>query len=176
MSALGGSGRAAPKDEARVRSQADVDKLRAFPDDASRLDHLTEEIEESYFADHPELVMDSDKAWDAMHRVLTGGELSWNDVDYPLSHVILGGASLYEEPDYIMSLKTPKQVQDIAAALPSMTEPEFRERYFAIDANSYGFPLSEEDFDYTWKNFQSVREFFLRVANLDRYVLFTADQ
>jgi Domain of unknown function (DUF1877) len=156
--------------------QNEIDKLRAFPDDTSRLDYLKEEIEESYFTDHPELVVESDKAWDAMHRVLTGGELTWNEIDYPLSHVILGGADLYSEPDYIMSLKTPKQVQDIATALPSMLEPEFRERYFAIDAESYGLPLSEEDFLYTWEYFQAVREFFLRISGQNHYVLFTADQ
>jgi hypothetical protein len=156
--------------------QAEVDALRAFRDDASRLDYIQEEIEESYFTNHPELLVESDKSWDAMHRVLTCGELSWNDVDYPLSHVILGGTLLYSEPDYIISLKAPKQVQDIATALPSMLESEFRDRYFAIDAKSYGMPLSEEDFNYTWGNFQDVREFFLRITNQNRYVLFTADQ
>lgn len=157
-------------------SQEEIERLRTFPDEASRLDYLKEEIEEFYFTNHPELLVESDKSWDAMHRALTAGELAWNEVDYPLSHVILGGKSLYSEPDYILSLKTPRQVQDIAMALPSITEPEFRGRYFAIDVENYGLPLSEEDFNYTWEYFQSVREFFRRAADQNRYVLFTADQ
>ena len=61
-------------------------------------------------------------------------------------------------------------------ALPAITEAEFRRRYFAIDADSYGFPLSEQDFGCTWEYFQSVRELYKRAASEGRYVLFTADQ
>jgi hypothetical protein len=75
-----------------------------------------------------------------------------------------------------MSLKTPKQVRDIAAALPSITEEDFRRRYFAIDAKSYGVPLSDEDFRYTWDWFQGVRDLYSRAAQEGRCVLFTADQ
>ena len=83
---------------------------------------------------------------------------------------------LYTESDFIMTLKSPQQVRDVAAALPQITEEEFRRRYFAIDAESYGCPLTEEDFGYTWDWFQGVRDFWLRAATEDRYVLFTADQ
>jgi hypothetical protein len=157
-------------------SEKEVKNLRSQPDNASRLDYLQEEIEESYFGDHPELVVESDKSWDAMHRTLADGQLTWGGGAYPLNHVILAGELLYTESGYIMSLKTPKQVQDIAAALPSVSEAEFRQKYFALDQNSYGFPLSEDDFSYTWDNFQSVREFFLSAAKQNHYVLFTADQ
>jgi len=75
-----------------------------------------------------------------------------------------------------MSLKTPRQVRDIAAALPAITEEEFRQRYFAIDAESYGFPLSDEDFHYTWDWFQGVRDLYTRATREERFVLFTADQ
>jgi len=46
----------------------------------------------------------------------------------------------------------------------------------AIDAKSYGFPLSDEDFRYTWDWFQSVRDLYTRAAQAGRFVLFTADQ
>jgi hypothetical protein len=156
-------------------SEDEVASLRSQPDEASRLDYLQEEIEEVYFENHPEFLVESDKSWDAIHRTLTDGELGWDNGNYPLNHVILGGESLYSESDYIISLKTPEQVRDIAAALPSVTEAEFRQKYFAIP-ESYGLPLSEDDFNYTWENFQAVREFFLLVAKENRYVLFTADQ
>jgi hypothetical protein len=150
--------------------------LRSLPDDQSRLDHLQEVIEETYFGEHPELKAECDKSWDAMHRTLADGQLSWDGGEYPLNHVVLGGEPLYTKSDYIISLKTPQQVRDIAAALPAVTEAEFRRRYFAVDAESYGFPLSEEDFAYTWDWFQGVRELYLRAAKEGRFVLFTADQ
>jgi hypothetical protein len=150
--------------------------LRSLPDEQARLDHLIEVIETLYFEQHPDLKAESDKAWDAMHRTLADGELSWDGGEYPFGHVVLAGELLYSQPDYIISLKTPQQVRDIAAALPAITEAEFRRRYFAIDADSYGFPLTEEDFGYTWDWFQGVRELYQRAAAEGRFVLFTVDQ
>jgi uncharacterized protein DUF1877 len=150
--------------------------LRSLDDEQARLEHLQEVIEETYFGEHPDLKAESDKAWDAMHRALTDGELSWDGGEYPFGHVVLGGELLYTESDYIMSLKTPQQVRDIATALPAITEAEFRRRYFAIDPKSYGLPLSDEDFGYTWDWFQGVRELYTRAAKEGRFVLFSADQ
>lgn len=150
--------------------------LRSLDDEQARLEYLQEVIEQTYFDKHPDLKAESDKSWDAMHRALADGQLSWDGGQYPLNHAVLGGESLYAESDYIMSLKTPPQVRDIAAALPAITENEFRRRYFAIDAKSYGFPLSDEDFDYTWDWFQGVRDLYTRAAKEGRFVLFTADQ
>jgi hypothetical protein len=154
----------------------EVATLRSLPGEQARLDHLQEVIEEHYFDQQPDLKAESDKSWDAMHRTLTDGHLSWDGGEYPFSHVVLGGELLYTESDYIMSLKTPQQVRHIAAALPAITEAEFRQRYFAIDADSYGSPLTDEDFGYTWEWFQHVREFYQRAATEGRFVLFTADQ
>ena len=156
-------------------SEEEVAKLRSQPDDQSRLEHLQEQIEEDYFANYPDLVVENDKAWDAIHRTLTDGKLGWTNGKYPLSHVILGGEKLYSEQDHIITLKSPKQVEEVAAVLPSISEAEFRRKYFAIDQD-YGLPLSEEDYGYAWEYFQSVREFFLNAARQKRYVLFTADQ
>ena len=150
--------------------------MRSLEDEQARIDHLQEVIEETYFSDYPDLKSESDKAWDAMHRALADGQLSWDGGKYPLNHTVLGGELLYTDSDYIMSLKTPQQVRDIAAALPAITEEDFRRRYFAIDAKSYGCPLSEEDFRYTWDWFQSVRDLYLRAAKEGRFVLFSADQ
>ena len=111
-----------------------------------------------------------------MHRTLSDGELTWDGGEYPLNHVVLGGELLYTESDFIMVLKTPQQVRDVAAALPAVSESEFRRRYDAIDTDSYASPLSDEDFGYTWDWFQGVRKFWLRAAEEGRYVLFTADQ
>ncbi len=154
----------------------EVAQLRSLPDEKARLNHVKEVIEAIYFENHPEWMAESDKSWDAMHRTLTDGRLSWDGGEYPLTHVVLGGELLYTQPDYIMSLKTPQQVGDIAASLLTITPEEFRRRYFAINADDYGFPLSEEDFDYTWEWFQGVSELYQQAAKEGRFVLFTADQ
>lgn len=157
-------------------SSEEVGNICAIQDESDRLDYVKEVIEEEYFRNHPDRKAESDKAWDAMHRALADGTLAWHNGAYPLNHVVLGGERLYTGSDYIMVLETPDEVRDVAVVLPEMTEAEFRRRYFAIDPDKYGFPLSQQDFEYTWEYFQSVREFWLRAASENRYVLFTADQ
>ncbi len=157
-------------------SSEEVQRIRAIDDQSTRVNYIHETIEEEYFANHPERKAESDKAWDAMHRALSDGELTWDGGDYPLNHVVLGGELLYTGSEFIMVLKTPEQVRDVATALPGITEAEFRRRYFAINPESYEFPLGEEDCGYTWSWFQGVRDFWLRAAVEGRYVLFTADQ
>jgi len=83
---------------------------------------------------------------------------------------------MYAASDYIMSLKNPAQVRDVAAALSSLDAAEFRRRYFAINSRTYEVDLSEEDLDYTWDWFQEVRELYVRAAAAGRWMLFTADQ
>ncbi|MBA4150068.1 MAG: YfbM family protein [Verrucomicrobia bacterium] len=150
--------------------------LRSLTDEQARLEHVQEVIEPAYFEQHPDFKAESDKSWDAMHRALADGEISWDGGEYPLNHTVLAGELLYTASDYIVSLKTPQQVRDIAAALLAITETGFRQRYFGIDPDSYGLPLSEEDFGYTWEWFQGVRDLYTRAGKEGRFVLFTADQ
>jgi len=157
-------------------SLEEVRQIRAIDDESERVDYLHNVIEEEYYRNQPERKAESDKAWDAMHRALSDGELTWHGGDYPLNLVVLGGDRLYKDSTFIMVLKTPDQVRDVAATLPSVTESEFRRRYFAINPETYGCSPNEEDFGYTWDWFQGVREFWLRAAAEGRYVLFTADQ
>ena len=157
-------------------SAAEVDRLREIEEDRERLDYLKESIEEDYFTNHQDDLAESDKAWDAMHRCFEGGRLTWDGGEYPLNHVVLGGEPLYFDDDYIMSLKTPEEVRDVAAALPEITEADMRKRYFAIDPHEYGMDLSDEDFNYTWEYFQGVRSLCLKAAFEGRFVLFTASQ
>ena len=150
--------------------------LKERPDDESRLEYLQEHIEETYFDQHAELLAESDKAWDAMHRLLADGELSFDGGAYPLNHVVLAGESLYDGDDYIISLKSPQQVKEIDKALETISEAEFRERYFSLDGGSYEGDVGEEDFGYTWDWFQNVRALFKRAAAEGRCVLFSVDQ
>jgi len=157
-------------------TEKEVVHLRSLDDEQARLEHLQEVIEEHYLNHEKQFAAESDKSWDAMHRALADGRLTWDGGEYPLKQTVLAGELLYTDSDYIMSLKTPQQVQDIAAALPAITETEFRRRYDSIDAKSYGCPLTDEDFRYTWDWFQGLREFYTRAAQAGRFVLFTADQ
>ncbi len=154
----------------------EVDSLRDRSNEDDRLEYLQEVIEEEFGESSPQYFGESDRAWDAMHRVLADGQLTWDGGTYPLNHTILAGELLYTQEDYIMSLKTPDQVKDIASALAAVSESEFRQRYFSIDAESYGFPLTEDDLTYTWEWFQNVRSLYETAANENRFVLFTADQ
>jgi hypothetical protein len=156
-------------------SADEVQRLRQV-EESERVDYVHGTIEEEYFESHRERLAQSDKAWDAMHRALADGQLTWDGGEYPLNHVILGGELLYTDSDFILVLKTPQQVRDVAEALSQITEDDFRRRYQAIDETSYDQPLSEEDFEYTWDNFLEVRLFWLKAAAEARYVLFTADQ
>jgi hypothetical protein len=157
-------------------TEKEVAYLRSLGDEQDRLAHLQEVIEDQYLTREKQFAAESDKSWDAMHRTLSDGEMSWDGGEYPLNHVVLAGELLYTDSDYIMSLKTPEQVRDIAAALSGITESDFRRRYDAINPNSYGFPLTDEDFSYTWDWFQGVRDLYTRAAQAGRFVLFTADQ
>ena len=154
----------------------EVAHLSSLVGAAERLEYLQGYIEPAYFERDPDLKAESDKSWDAMHRVLADGKLSWDGGEYPLNHTVLAGELLYTESDYIMSLKTPQMVRDIAAAISAITETDFQRRYFAIDRESYCHPLSEEDCRYTWDWFQGIRDLYRRAAEDGRFVLFTADQ
>lgn len=157
-------------------TEEEASHLRSLDDEQERLEHLQEVIEERYMSQEKQFAAESGKSWDAIHRALADGQLSWDGGAYPLSHAVLGGEVLYTDSDYIMSLKTPEQVRDIAAAMAGITETDFRQRYDAIDAKSYGVPLSEEDFSYTWDWFQGVRDLYTRAAQQGRFILFSADQ
>jgi hypothetical protein len=157
-------------------TESEAAALRAKPDDQTRLNYLQEHIEEAYFSQHPEHLAESDKAWDAMHRLLADGELSYDGGVYPLNHVVLAGESLYGGDDYIISLKSPQQVREIDKALESLSESEFRSRYFSLDGGTYEGEIGEEDFGYTWEWFQNVRALFKRAASEGRFVLFSVDQ
>lgn len=153
----------------------DVAALRATAKE-DRPTFVAEQLEERYFAHHKSFVGESDKAWDAMHRALADGKLSWDGGTFPLNHAVLAGELLYTGADYIMSLKTPTQVSEIAVALDAVTQESFRRGYDAIDTASYQGDIGDEDFAYTWEWFCNVRDLYRRAALESRYVLFTADQ
>jgi hypothetical protein len=135
------------------------------------------DIEEAWDRKH---LFETDKAWDAIHRTLTGdntprGKLSPTAGRGPLKLLILGGRLLYEGDDYTVNLITPAQVRRLAAALAKITEEWMRERFFQLKPKACQYDINEDEFDYTWGNFQGLPEFFARAAKEGRSVIFTVD-
>jgi hypothetical protein len=75
-----------------------------------------------------------------------------------------------------LSLKTSSQVAEIAISLRTVTESNFRQKYFMIDAAEYSRKPSEEDLEYTWHYFAGLEDFYARAALANRHVIFTVDQ
>ena len=157
-------------------TEMQVAALRKKKNDKARLEYVQEVIEERFFEESPELVAETDKSWDAIHRSLTDGSLAYNNGVFPLSHVILGGESLYSSEDYIMSLKNPDEVRDIARAIRTVSRDQLRAGYDRINPAEYGLPLTSKDFEYTWEWFSGLAPFWENAARSGRHVLFTADQ
>jgi hypothetical protein len=138
-----------------------------------KLKELVEAIEEAW--EEP-FVVETDKAWDAIHRCLTDGSLLYVSGEYPLNHCICGGRQLFRGQDYTVSFVTAAQVKDVAAALAKITRAWMRKRYDRIDPEDYDeVEMGDEDFASTWENFLDVRRFYKRAAQAGRAVIFTVD-
>lgn len=173
-------------------TETDRAALLAFADDDERIDFLLEDLEERFDEDKDHYV-DTDKAWDAIHRCLGdfppntpyfypvdpkygGYALPEDHGSYPLKLAVLGGRRLNDdESRFFIRLIEPNEVADLAEALKPITRDWMRERYFRNCAGAWP-EFGEEDFEYTWAHFEELRDFFLRIAPTGRSVIFTADQ
>mgnify|MGYP003341493310 CR=1 FL=1 len=132
------------------------------------VDDLEDEWDEAW-------TKESDRAWDAIHRVLTDGTLKPGQG--PLAPLILGGRSLLkDEGEHHCRLATKAQVKAAAKALEAFTEDEFRARFQKLKAkgSDYEGDGDADDLDYTWDWFLEVRELFFQASQEGRAVLFTA--
>ena len=150
----------------------DLGLLLAAQSDREVRERIADGIEERWDEDW---LIQTDKAWDAIHRCLTDGKLEYENGEYPLRLCILGGKQLYNGDDYVVSLKEPRQCADLAEALAEADEGWLRKRYFAIRAEDYGHDLTEEDFGYTFAWFSGLASFYRKAANAKRSVVFTVD-
>ncbi|WP_164842682.1 YfbM family protein [Actinoplanes solisilvae] len=144
--------------------------LLAAEDDNDDVGMLLEELEESWSDDR--LKVDTDKAWDAIHRCLTDGTLDPDAGEFPLSLAVLGGRHLHD--DYYVVHITAAEVVEVSNALRPITQGWLRERFDAIADPDYDGALDDEDFGYTWTNFVDVRVFFEEAVAAGRAVIFTA--
>ena len=128
-----------------------------------------------------EWLCETDKAWDAIQRCLTGGSLDTQPEPYPLAPCVLGGQQLYRPESeysrsYFVCLVDARQVPDVARAMEDLSEQEMRTRYLALDPQQYDGPMGEDDWQYTWSYFTALRAFYQKAADAGRAVLFTVDQ
>jgi hypothetical protein len=146
--------------------------LAAAGDDDAVLE-VVEEIEESW---DEGLTCQHDKAWDALHRCLTDGNLEYANGSYPLRAAVLGGRQLLVgEREYTVSFVSAEQVREVAEALGVIEEDWFRQRYATLADTSYYGPVNEDDFDSTWSDLHDTREFFASAAAAGRSTIFTVD-
>ncbi len=146
--------------------------LQAAPDDDALLS-VVEEIEEAWDRDN---LAECDKAWDAMHRLLTDGALQFGNGPEPFCHCVLGPLQLHEGDDYIVSLVPPDKVKEVAAALAAIDKPWFDERYRTTVPSDYAPEYGDDDREYTWNWFEGVRDLYQRAATRGRWIVFTVDQ
>ena len=154
-----------------------ADKLISLPPE-KRVEYVEEDIEENFFENDAEHTFELDKAWDTVHRALTDGHLHWENGEYPLSHVILGGEILYgseSTDDYLIVLKTAEEVIDISDALKEVTGEDFKRGYALIDIADYEYKLGFEDMQYATGYFDEMRAFWEKAAQDNRAVIFTVD-
>ena len=151
----------------------EAERLSSAVNDEGCLSIIKDEIEQRW---DQEWCYETDKAWDAIHRCLTDGQLSFENGEYPLRACILGGRALYSGADYICLLVTPEQAGEIGRALATIGEQEFRQRYEKINRKGYSRELDEQDFGYTWEYFSGLSDFFQRANSCNRFVVFTVDQ
>jgi hypothetical protein len=151
------------------------DRLLSLDSAEERMDYI-QEIEAAWDAPH---LQEVDKAWDAIHRCLTGPQpadtLDPDAGSYPLNQAVLGGRSLYDAEDYVISLIEPQAVGDLSAALAQITECAMARRYVKFCKGAWpGY--GPEDFAYVWHWFTELRQFLTRIAATGRAVVFTTDQ
>lgn len=134
---------------------------------------LVEDVEEAWDGDN---LAECDKSWDAMHRLLTDGQLGFGNGSEPLCNCVLGPNQLHAGDDYIVSLVHPDKVKEVAAALADVSRIWFDDRYRTVVPHDYAPEYGDQDRDYTWEWFLEVRGLYEKAAARDRAVLFTVDQ
>ena len=152
-----------------------TDHLMALDSDEKRLDYLQLEIEQAWDEEH---LLQTDKAWEAIHRCLADGSMTVAPSASPLGKLILGGTQLYSDPErYILNLIESSELPEISAALKAVTKEWLKSRYDQLKTTDYPQEfISEQDWEYTWDWFSGIPEFVARTAHEGRSLIFTVDQ
>lgn len=151
----------------------DLARLRSSTSDEDVMT-VIEAVEERWEKDAG-FLCETDKAWDAIHRCLTDGSLTFDGGSDPLRLCILGGEQLHQGDDYIVSLVTHDRLRPLVTALAAIT-PEFIGQRYSDLPEDYQQTKSAEDCQYTWDWFSDLPEFFARAEKAGRHIIFTVDQ
>jgi hypothetical protein len=142
-------------------------------------DDLISHIDDLYDQLRDRERQDVDKAWDAIHRCLTGDStpdsLDPSAGSYPLNQCVLGGQSLYDGEDYIVTLIEPPAVRDLVGAIEKIDDA-WMERAYHNYCKDIWPEYGDEDCGYTLGWFEELKIFLKRAAQANRAVVFCADQ
>lgn len=148
-------------------STAQEQQLRARPESVE--DFLySDEVQES------ESLLDVDKAWHAVHFLLTGSP--WGG-EQPLKSVVLGGEEIGEDAGYGPArLVSAETVRAIDQAIAGIDKTELEGRFDADALNKaeiYPEGWGTEDVGYVSGAFEEIKEFYRAAAtNGDAVLLF----
>jgi hypothetical protein len=155
-------------------SKKDLERLHKIDDADELVEFISEDLEERYLEDD-QWSYQSDKSWDAIHRCLTDGQLLYESGPFPLAYAVLGGTRLATGDEYTACLVSAEQVAKTTETLRPISREWLRDRYQKLSASDYADSMSDDDFEYTWENFEGLRTFFEKASKAGRAVLFTTD-
>lgn len=121
--------------------------------------------------DNDERFLCIDKAWHAIHYIVTGSVWEVPEDD-PVGQLVLGGIPINEEdmgygPARLISAET---VSRLSEALGKWDEALFREHFHMQDmAENEIYPIVDDEdealfFEYIWDNFKELQKFFKAAA------------
>jgi hypothetical protein len=117
-----------------------------------------------------------DKTWDPIHRCLTDGTLRLlGKGQTPLSQCVLGSRSLHAGTHRIVCYVSAEQVPIISQALEAIEIRWFYQQFFNLPSRGFTGPITDEEFQFTWEYFTSIRNLFERAATHNRAIVFVAD-
>jgi hypothetical protein len=117
-----------------------------------------------------------DKTWDPMHRCLTDGTLrALGTGTTPMALCVLGGRSLHAGDGAIICYVAPDQVPQVAQTLDEIEIQWFVSRFSSLPSTGYTGLINNEEFQFLWEYFTSVRNLYSKAAESNRAVVFVAD-
>jgi hypothetical protein len=160
-----------------VLTDEQLAKLLSLDSDDARLDYMQEDIEQAWDGDN---LHETDKAWYAIHRCLTGPQAyNWPDVDdeagtYPLNVCFFGGRSLYDKAESAINLIEPGPLHDLVKALRPLDRDWFN-KAFAEHCQGCWPGDDHEAREYYWEHFEALKEFLARYDGTGRSLIFSVN-
>jgi len=134
-----------------------------------------EGVEEFIYSDEvqkSEALLDIDKAWHALHFILTGS--AWES-EHPLNIVVLGGEEIGKDAGYGPArLVSPDYVIEVNEALAGISTVDFESKFDAEKLNKeeiYPNGWSSEDVRYISSAFEEVKKLYKSASEEREYVL-----